>query len=232
MELRLNPVECSLADAICLSPLGGLPLVLRDRLLAGAIRVDVPASGMIYREDDVPRCALVVSGLVRVYMTSPTGREVTVRYGRRGDLLGIAALVGGPAPVNVQMLTDVTVLFLNTSTLAATARTDPAVAWLFTEDITQRLYETLGVLAHQTFGSLRQRIAGHLLDLAAGHSNGCQLFAPVTQQAIADAVGSVRPAVARIVAQLRSQGLIETSPGGVIVLDAAQLYEEVFPRVR
>ena len=228
----MNSLECSVVDAISLSRLAGLPQAPRDLLLAGAIRVDVPAGGMIYREDDVPRCALVVSGLVRTYMMSPAGREVTVRYSRRGALLGVAAVVGGPAPVSVQMLTDVTVLFLNASTLTAVARTEPAVAWLVAEEITQRLYETLEVLVHQTFGSLRQRVAQHLLHLAAGNTDGCRLFAPVTQQAIADAVGSVRPAVARVVAQLRNQGLIETTPSGVIVLDAAQLFEEVSPRVQ
>ena len=106
-----------------------------------------------------------------------------------------------------------------------------ALAWLVAREVTQRLYETLDVLAHQTFGSLRQRVAHHLLDIAACQGQGSRLLAPITQQAIADAVGSVRPAVARVVAQLRNQGLIETTPGGVVVLDAARLFDEVFPRV-
>jgi CRP/FNR family transcriptional regulator, cyclic AMP receptor protein len=38
---------------------------------------------------------LVVRGLIRVYMTSPEGRQVTVRYARACDVLGIAVLVGG-----------------------------------------------------------------------------------------------------------------------------------------
>jgi CRP/FNR family transcriptional regulator len=196
------------------------------------MQVDVPAGGTVYREDDAPRCALVVSGLVRTYMTAPMGREVTVRYGRRGDLLGVAAAICGPAPVSVQMLTDVSVLFFSASTLATLARTEPAIGSFVAEEVTQRLYDTLEVLAVQTFGSLRQRIARHLLDLAAWGSHGCQLVAPVTQQALADAVGSVRPAVARIVAELRNEGLIETTPGGVLVLDGQRLLEEAFSRHR
>jgi CRP-like cAMP-binding protein len=47
---------------------------------------------------------LVVQGLIRVYMTSSEGRQVTVRYARSGDVLGIAVLVGGPANVDVQAL--------------------------------------------------------------------------------------------------------------------------------
>ena len=49
---------------------------------------------------------LVVRGLIRVYMTSPEGRQVTVRYARANDVLGIAVLVGGPANVSVQALAE------------------------------------------------------------------------------------------------------------------------------
>ena len=231
-EYVLNALDSLITDAVSLSPLADLPQALRDRLLAGAILVDVPAGGTVYREDDAPRCALVVSGLVRTYMTAPMGREVTVRYGRRGDLLGIAAALCGPAPVSVQMVTDVTVLFFSAATLRAMVRTDPVISSLVAEEVTHRLYETLEVLANQTFASLRQRVARHLLDLAACGAYGSRLLAPVTQQALADAVGSVRPAVARIVAQLRSEGLIETTPGGVLVLDGGRLFEEAFTRVQ
>ncbi len=223
-------LERSLSDAISLSPLADLPQALRDRLLEGALHVVIPAGGTIYREDDPPRCALVVSGLVRTYMTAPMGREVTVRYGRQGDLLGIAAAVGGPAPVSVQMVTDVILLLFNASTLIAMARNEPAIGWLVAKEVTHRLYDTLEVLANQTFGSLRQRVSHHLLALAGYQEHDSRRFAPVTQQALADAVGSVRPAVARIVAQLRSEGLVETTHSGVLVLDAARLFEEVFSR--
>ena len=62
-----------------------------DELLADAIYLDIPAVGVPYRESDLPRAGLVINGLVRVYMTSREGRQVTVRYARRGDMLGVPA---------------------------------------------------------------------------------------------------------------------------------------------
>jgi CRP/FNR family transcriptional regulator len=228
----VNTLDPSVNDAISLSQIANLPKPLQDRLLAGAFRIEVPAGGTIYREDDPPGCALVVDGLIRTYMTSTTGREVTVRYGRRGDLLGTTAIVGGPAPVSVQVVTEAALLCFNAGTVLEMTQAEPAFGWLVAEDIAQRMYETLEVLANQTFGSLRQRIARHLLDLAACQAHCGQLHAPVTQQALADAVGSVRPAVARVVAQLRSEGLIETTIGGVLVLDPAGLFEQSSSHVR
>ena len=45
----------------------------------GGDRGDYPPGSTIYREGSSPRTLLVVCGLVRVYMSSPEGRQVTVR---------------------------------------------------------------------------------------------------------------------------------------------------------
>lgn len=90
------------AEAMARSFLGKLPLDLVDELLAEGERTDYPAGTTIYREGAAPRAVLVIEGLLRVYMTSAEGRQVTVRYARDADVLGIAVLVGGPVNVAVQ----------------------------------------------------------------------------------------------------------------------------------
>jgi hypothetical protein len=49
----------------------------------------------------------------------------------------------------------------------------------------------------------------------------------VTQQELADAAGSVREVVARVLKQLHQAGITAGSDGGVIILDAARLDAEV-----
>lgn len=90
------------AEAMARSFLGKLPLDLVDELLAEGERTDYPAGTTIYREGAAPRAVLVIEGLLRVYMTFAEGRQVTVRYARDADVLGIAVLVGGPVNVAVQ----------------------------------------------------------------------------------------------------------------------------------
>lgn len=217
-------------EALAKSTLAAFPTTLRETLIQEAIRVDLPAGTTLYYEEDEPRCGLVVMGLIRVYMTSPDGRQITVRYARAGDMLGIATIVGGPAPVNVQILTDVTLLMLNVGTLQASGQTEPTVGWLLAQEVTRRLYDTLEALAGHAFGSLRQRLARHLLDLAASCQKGRGLVVKVTQQELADAVGSVRPAVARIIRDLRAEGIITTSSDGIIILKPAELHAEMWSR--
>src|SRR5262245_53507012 len=103
---------------------------------------------------------------------------------------------------------ETTSLFsVNSRTLTQAARRDARVAWGVAEELNRRLYETLQQTAVNAFGSVKQRIAAHLLDLASaqqGPRGG--LVARVSQQELADAVGSVREVVARVLRDFRLAG--------------------------
>jgi len=95
-------VDREVEDALARSFLADLPAEVVGRLRAEGERADYPAGTTVYRAGSGPQAALVVHGLIRVYLASVEGRQVTVRYARPGDVLGIAVLVGGPASVAVQ----------------------------------------------------------------------------------------------------------------------------------
>ena len=217
-------------QAVDQSLLSRFPEAVRQALMEDAVRRSfLPALSSIMQKTS-RCCGLVLSGLIRVYMASPDTREITVRYARAGEMLGIAAIVGGPAPVNVQILTETTLLMLNVRTLQASGQNVPQVGWLMAQEVTLRLYETLDALASNVFGSLRQRIVLHLLDLAASRQQGGNLVAHVTQQELADAVGSVRPVIARIIRDLRVEGLITTSSAGIVLRKPEELHRETWMR--
>jgi CRP/FNR family transcriptional regulator, cyclic AMP receptor protein len=215
------------ADALARSFLGKLPSELVDELLAEGERTDYPAGTTIYREGAAPRAVLVIEGLLRVYMTSAEGRQVTVRYARGADVLGIAVLVGGPVNVAVQTLAPCSLFRINARTLLEAARQDARVAWAVAEELNRRLYDTLQQTAINAFGSVRQRLAAHLLDLASAQQRPeGRLVAHVSQQELADAVGSVREVVARVLREFRLAGLVATAPDSVVIFDAARLHSE------
>ncbi|HEY3213648.1 MAG TPA: Crp/Fnr family transcriptional regulator [Actinomycetota bacterium] len=215
------------ADAVAGSFLAKLPPEVVDELMAEGERTDYPAGSVVYREGSAPRAALVVYGLIRVYMSSREGRQVTVRYARDSDVLGIAVIVGGPASVSVQTLEPSSLISINSRKLTEVARQDARVAWAVAEELNRRLYDTLQQIAINTFGSVKQRVAAHLLDLASDQQRPQgRLVAGVSQQELADAVGSVREVVARVLRDLRLAGIVATSPDSVLIVDAARLHEE------
>jgi CRP/FNR family transcriptional regulator len=218
--------------AMARSCLGGLPAELVSELLTVGERIDIPAGSTIYRQGDSPRTLLVVRGLLRVYMTSPEGRQVTVRYARASDVLGIAVLIGGPADVSVQALAESCLFRIDARVLTTAARRDATVAWALAEELNRRLYETLQQAAINTFGSVRQRVAAHLLDVASAQQRPLGgLVAQMSQQELADAIGSVREVVARVLRDFRVAGLVATASDAVRILDPARLHDECWNRV-
>ena len=211
-------------EIVARSFLGQLPVELLDELLTTGDRIDYPDGATIYRDGDEPRTFVVLRGLLRVFMTSPEGRQVTVRYARPADVLGIAVLVGGPADVSVQTLDAVRLFRLDARVLTAAAQRDARVSWALAEELNRRLYESLHHTAVNAFGSVKQRVADHLLELVATHRPpGSGLVARVSQQELSDAVGSSREVVARVLRDLRSEGLVATGPETIHVLDAVGL---------
>jgi CRP/FNR family transcriptional regulator len=214
-------------DALARSFLGKLPREVVLRVRSEGERADYPAGTTVYRAGSGPRAALVVRGLIRVYMTSLEGRQVTVRYARPGDVLGIAVLVGGPASVGVQAVAPSSLFRISSRALTAAARRDARVAWAVAEELNRRLYDTLQQTAVNAFGPVRQRVAAHLLDLASAQQQPRgPLVAAVSQQDLADAAGSVREVVARVLRDFRVAGMVATSSDSILILDAARLHSE------
>src|SRR5688500_8324125 len=143
------------------------------------------------------RTGLVVSGLLRMYVGSTEGRQVNFRYAGPGYFLGAASTVGNNqlrVAGGVEAVTESRMLYLNRERLRELVRTEVDVAWALLEQMVTYQRDVLHVLAGTAFGSIRQRVAMHLLTLgtAALPGRGGPLAAPVSQQALADAVGTTR----------------------------------------
>jgi len=210
-----------------------VPIGTIESLIEGGRVIEFPAGHTVYAEADAEELAVVLRGLLRVYMHASDGRQVTVRYVRTGDLLGVPALIGGPAPVFVQAVASGAAFFFDIDRVKRAARTDASVAWALAEESVHRLYDVLEELAGNAFASVRQRVARHLLDLAASRPGvGSRLTAFVSQQDLANSVGSVREVIARVLAEFREERLVRTSPGRVEILDPLRMSRQLWSRAR
>ena len=213
-------VRAAIADSF----LSELDPDLIHGLVEQAIPLDLEAGAILYPEEGDPRMALVISGLLRVYLTSAEGRQITVRYAREGDVLGTAVAVAGPVRTPVQAVTDSRVLLLSVAVVQRLAQTNASVAWAFAQEVTRRLYDVLDEVAGTAFASVKARVARHLLDLSYRDEDTGRWMVTATQQEIADAVGSVREVVARVLKELRAERQIEGQGGTTMIFDPAGLH--------
>ena len=220
-------MDPDVAEALAKSFLGRLPSEVVDPLLADQVRLDYPAGTTIYRGGEPARALLMVSGLVRIYVTSREGRQVTIRYGRPTDVLGTALIIGGPLNAHAQTLAPTSVFGIDARRLEDAARRDVRLAYAMAEQVSDRLDEAIEQIAINAFGSVKQRVASQLLELASTQQRPeAPLVAEVSQQELADAIGSVREVVARGFRDLRAAGIVATSRDRVEILDPVRLHEE------
>ena len=226
----LRPLDPLLAAAVGQSFLARLPADLTTQVLDGGYRIDFSAGVRPDPSGDSTPVALVLDGLIRVFLVSEAGRQVTVRYARPGETLGLVHLFGRETGVRTQAITPTSIWLFRSRHLRTLAERHAELATAIAEECAARASDAIEELALDTFGSIRQRIARHLLDLAAVQQDAGDLVAAVTQQELADAAGTVREVVARVLKQLHRTGATAASDGGVVILDAARLDAEATRR--
>ena len=211
--------------AISASSLGSLPQDLIAELTAGAERLRIPARSTIHHEgEDAPHLELVVAGLVRVQVSAADGRTLTVRYCRPGALLGVATLYAEVSrPFSIQALSDSEVLSFRPAIVRGWADRDPQVARALLTETSDRVMSFVAEFSGHAFATVRQRICRHLLDLASDHQRSDELLAAISQQELADAVGTAREVVVRLLRELREEGAVQTGRNGIVIRDPERL---------
>jgi len=221
--------DTRLANAIAASHLGSLDPGCLAQVLAGArIRNDA-AGGLVRRiGEGGSHVELVISGLIRAEVSSPDGRSLAIRYAHPGDLVGVASLFARPyvMPGSLHALVDSELLELQPDVVRRLARHEIAVANALIDELSERVVAFVAEIPGSAFTTVRQRIARHLLHLATEQPGGQGLVARVTQQRLADAVGTVREVVVRELRGLREERVVETGSGSITILDPGRLAED------
>lgn len=229
---RVARTESLVDDAFEISNLGSLPDKIRDRLIATGNVLSVPAGSTLHREgDEAAHLELVVSGLLRVYVTALDGRTLTVRYCRPGSILGAVSLFASPfsMPASVKALTDAGILSMSAPAIREAAERDVVLARALIDELSDRVMSFIAEIPGSAFATVRQRVARHLLDLASVTQSGPRLMVTTSQQELADSVGSVREVVVRVLREFREEGYVETGHDGIVLLDPQHLSAEAYP---
>ncbi|HSE71092.1 MAG TPA: Crp/Fnr family transcriptional regulator [Nocardioidaceae bacterium] len=225
-------------SALALSSLRDLPRRILEPLLGGAVETTLPAGSVSTREGELVRhVELVVTGAVRLFVVAPDGRTMTVRYCRAGALIGAVSLFTPryATPVTTQALVDSRLLKMHAATVRRAAARDVSVAGAFLQELSERVMSLVYEIPESAFATVRQRVARHLLDLSLGPAvvqqpdagKPHELVVRQSQQELADAVGTVREVVVRVLRELRTEGIVETGRDRIVIIDPARLAREV-----
>jgi CRP/FNR family transcriptional regulator, cyclic AMP receptor protein len=194
----------------------------QEQLGAGVDEVHITSGSLIFRAGQLPRIALVVAGVVRVFISTQLGRQMTIRYARSGDLIGLAPHLAGTDQWNAEAVTDVSMKVLSFDHIRNAGAHDPELPWRIAQHVAAVTAEALLTVADASGQPISVRVARHLREMALRGPDG-RIVVHISHQRLADAVGTVREVVSRELTALRADGVIDKTAGSVRVIDEDRL---------
>ena len=181
-----------------------------------------PRTRLIERDDYVSGVYLVEQGALRVFYLTPEGREGTLYWVDPGQscILGLNCIFGEVAyPAWVESDTETTRFAKIPGRLYRDLFSTEAAVQRFTfEVMSARTFELMALLTEARSLGLEQRVASFLLKRRDGADE-----VRMSQETIANHIGTAREVVSRVVRMLAAEGLIETRRGVIRVLKEAEL---------
>lgn len=167
---------------------------------------------------------VVKSGQVRIFKSSPEGREQVLLVAKPGDSFNdVPVFDGGPNPASASALEESTVYLIPKETVLALLRDCPsarAILKLFAA----RLRHLTMIVEDLSFRSVVGRLAKLLLELAVVE-DGASPVKRLTQDEMATMVGSVRDVIGRALRHIEKTGAIKIERQSILVVSPEKLRE-------
>lgn len=165
---------------------------------------------------------LVKSGRVRIFKSSPQGREQVLRIARQGDSFNdVPVFDGGPNPASASALEPSIVYVIPRESLLSLV-VDCPTAQAIIKLFAARLRHLTTVVEDLSFRSVASRLSKMLLDLAVVEG-GPSTIPRLTQDEMATIVGSVRDVTGRALRTLERMGAIKIEGQRILVIDPEKL---------
>jgi len=166
---------------------------------------------------------VVLEGRVRVYRSSPDGREQTVAVEGPGRAVAELPLFdGGPYPASAVTMSPSRLVFLPRGEFEHAFRSDPDVAAAVVRALGGRLRHLVQLVETVAFRDVAARLAMRLADYADGNgtpeSGGVAFLLERTQEELATEIGTARESVSRALKQLTTRGLIRSRIGNRFIV--------------
>src|ERR1700693_2331580 len=138
----------------------------QEQLGAGVDEVHITAGSLIFRAGQLPRIALVVAGVVRVFISTQRGRQMPIAYARCGALIGLAPYLAVTDQWNAEAITDLSIKMLSFDHVRNAGAHDPELPWRIAQHVAAETAEALRTVADASGQPITVRVARPLREMA------------------------------------------------------------------
>ena len=171
---------------------------------------------------------VVVSGQIKLYVSSPAGQEKVIEIIGPGRSFAEALVfLGQPHIVNAQSLTDTLLVSVAKAAVLAEVERDPRFSLHMLAGISRRLHSLIHDVEGYALQSGMQRLIGYLLrDVEAAVDHGgdsVSVHLPASKATIASRLSLTPEYFSRVLHELETQGLIQIDKREIRILDVHRL---------
>lgn len=182
------------------------------------VRDFAPGRVLFATGDECRGLYVIITGRVRIYRTSPDGKEQVLHVEGAGRPVAELPLFdGGTYPASAITAEPSRLLFLAREDFEAVYRSHPDVAHAIIRALGKRLRHLVHVTETLAFHDVAARLAMLLVGYSerAGitTASGVELRLDRTQEELSLEIGTARESVSRAMRELRRGGLVESLPG-------------------
>jgi CRP-like cAMP-binding protein len=167
----------------------------------------------------------VISGTVKISISSPDGRSAILNLIGPGEIFGEVAVLDGLArTADATANTNCEIYVIDRRDFLPFVRSQPALAMKFIELLCTRLRWTSDQVEEVILQDLPGRLASALLRLTEKHklAQGGRTIA-ITQQEISEMVGMTRESINKQLRAWATRNLVRLEHGAIVVLNAGML---------
>ncbi len=167
---------------------------------------------------------VVVSGRVKVFKTSPKGREQTLMIMGPGEPVGeVAVLSGESYPASAETLEPTEALYVPRQAFLDMVSREPEVAMRLLSALSARLRSFAALIEDLSLREVGERLAAYLLSLATDGRTEEVVELEISKTELSAAVGTVPETLSRAFQQLSRAGAVETRGRTVHIKDRKAL---------
>ena len=162
----------------------------------------------------------IQSGKVKVTVVSEQGKEAVVAMLGTNDFFGEGCLAGQARRIaTVATIMDSVIVRLEKAAIVRVIHREPAFSEMFIAHLLSRVIRVEADLVDQLFNSSEKRLARLLLLLAnfGKDEKPEPILAKISQETLADMIGTTRSRVSSFMNKFRKLGFIDYNGGGIEV---------------
>jgi CRP-like cAMP-binding protein len=173
---------------------------------------DLQTGAVVFSQsEDADAVFYIQKGKIKIAVSSTQGKEAVVGILGPGDFFGEGCLIGQPLRLSTAMaMTESQVVRVSKTEMLHVLETEQDFAQLFMTHLLTRNSRIEEDLVDQLFNSSEKRLARTLLLLANfGKESGPQaITTPISQETLAEIIGTTRPRVSHFMNKFRKLGFI------------------------